>query len=509
MVAALLKILTTGIQDERLYYEDTIYPFIKVYRKAGRFTTQWVRFDFDNPPVLGQTAFFRLTNRGHLCTRLFLVTTMPDIAGPQIAAAAAAGPTFAGPYFSWTNSLGHALVASATLDIAGSRVETLDGRLLEMLDEFTVPLEKTTVTNRLIKRADNGFTERTFGVDTPGPVEVVTPLPFWFARGDPGAALPVDAILADEIRVGVTFRGINGLYYTESRTVGNTSTADGTSLWPIAGSPFYQYSVLGTPVAGLGGDHLSAHVVPVPGITMPTTFPLGETYVLAEFVYLEQPEANRFRIADLQIPVTQHYAMEPFQTKGLPRARISVDVPNPARDLFWFAQRAEAPSYNAHFLATRELAAAGAPRGSIWWPNATGLSATAPGPLRPAFAYADSEPVAAMALMYEGSLVRMRTQAPSLYRAILPALEQKKTPWVNRYYYNLPIGIQNCFTPPSRPMGEGNLDKIKNRELVLEFSPVRGSYNPNAVPSYVVYLWAETYNVLRVYGGRAGLMFAY
>ena len=114
-----------------------------------------------------------------------------------------------------------------------------------------------------------------------------------------------------------------------------------------------------------------------------------------------------------------------------------------------------------------------------------------------------------MALMYEGSLVRFRTQAPALYRSILPSLEQKKSPWVNRYYYNLPIGIQNCFAPPSRPVGEGNLDKIKKRELILEFSPVRGSFNPMAVPSYTVYVWAETYNVLRIYGGRAGLLFAY
>jgi hypothetical protein len=43
----------------------------------------------------------------------------------------------------------------------------------------------------------------------------------------------------------------------------------------------------------------------------------------------------------------------------------------------------------------------------------------------------------------------------------------------------------------------------------VEFSPSRGSYNPNAVPSYTVYIYAATYNMLRVYGGRAGLMFAY
>jgi len=29
------------------------------------------------------------------------------------------------------------------------------------------------------------------------------------------------------------------------------------------------------------------------------------------------------------------------------------------------------------------------------------------------------------------------------------------------------------------------------------------------VPRYLVYVWAETYNIFRVYGGRGGMMFAY
>ena len=504
MVASLLKVLTSGIQDERIYYEDTLFPFLKIYRKAGRFTTQWVRIDFDNTPQFGQTAFFRIKNTGHLCTRLFLVSTMPDIWTKQAEAIALAGPDFVGPRFGWTNSLGHALIAEANLSIGGTKVETLDGRLLEMLDEYTSPLEKTTVVNRLIARADNGFTQTTFG-NSPELQRVAVPLPFWFSRGDPGCALPVDAILADEIRVGVSFRPVGELYYTDSRSMATTPAAPGSALWPLASSPFYASDPSGTPVPGIS----TLPVSQIPGIQMPAVFSLGETYILAEFVYLDQPEANRFRNADLQVPVVQHYAIKPFQTQGLPRVRIRVDIPNPTRDLYWMVQREEAPAYNAHFLATRDLAAPGAPPGSIWWPNASGLSASVPGPLRPGFAYSDSEPLAAMALMYEGSLVRMRTQAPVLYRSILPSLEQKKSPWVNRYYYNLPIGIQNVFNPPSRPIGEGNLDKIKNRELVLEFSPVRGSMNPNTVPSYVVYVWAETYNVLRVYGRRAGMMFAY
>ena len=48
------------------------------------------------------------------------------------------------PKFGWTNSLGHALIDRLTLDISADRVESIDSRLLEILDEYHTPLEKST-----------------------------------------------------------------------------------------------------------------------------------------------------------------------------------------------------------------------------------------------------------------------------------------------------------------------------------------------------------------------------
>jgi len=510
MVSSLLKPLTTGIQDQRIYTKPTFYPFIRLWKTTCRFTTQMVRLDFDNAPSFGNTTFLRLLRKGHLITRLFLVTTMPDIYSAQAAAQAAAqtmGKVFAGPRFGWTNSLGHALIQQTQFAIGNNIVETMDYRLLEMLDEFTIPLEKTTVANRLLKRLDNGFTERSFG-NTATPTVATTPLPYWFARGDSGIAFPIDAILQDDVRLSVTFKGINGLYYTDSRApVANQGVlgTDGAFLWPMISSPFYVFDPLGSVVEGISDQPVSV----IPGIQMPSVYLPGDTYMMAEYVYLDQPEANRFRLADLQVPIVQHYTIQPFDTRGLPRGRIPLDIPNPCRDLFWMVQRVEAPSYNAHFLATRELQAAGDASSAVWWPDAVGLSATQPGFLQPGFALSNSEPLSAVALQYQGSLVRFRTQTPALFRSIMPSWEQKKSPWLNRYYYNYTFGFWPGYTPFSNPKGEANLDKIQQRDLLLEFSPNRGSYNPNAVPSYVVYVWATTYNMLRVYGGRAGLMFAY
>ena len=522
MVASLLKVISSGIQDERLDFRYTLYPFTKVWIKAGRFTTQWGRLEFENTPTFGNTAFFRILRKGHLVTRLFLVAQMPDIWLPQAAAEAAKTPgSTVYPKFGWTNSLGHALIEELTMDIANSRVETIDSRLLEILDEYHTPLEKVPTMNKLIKRKDHGFTQQSFGWPAPGPQQqpplgpqpyretVVVPLPFWFTRGDFGAALPIDAIPMDEVRVGIRFRPLNGTYYTDTHVV-NKSDEPGTSLWPLAGSYFYEQDPVANPAAPPITNAAGQQ------IQMPLNLQLSDCYIMAEYVYLDQNEANRFRLADLQIPVVQHYHMKPFHTRALPTARIPLSIPNPTRDIYFMMNRIEAQRYNAYFLATRDLTGTVNTSPSIteypkiWWPDALGLYAQTPSTfLRPGFELSDSEPLSGYAVEYEGNLVRFRTQSPALFRAVIPSYEQRKTPWVNRYYYNFPLGIQNGFTPFSRPQGEANLDKIVNRDLVLQMRPVRGNVGGTIVPSYVVYIYAATYNILRIYGGRAGMLFAF
>jgi hypothetical protein len=273
----------------------------------------------------------------------------------------------------------------------------------------------------------------------------------------------------------------------------------------MAGSKFYsQDPVLNanqTPLSNTNGV-----------IQMPLNLALGDCHIMAEYIYLDQNEANRFRLADLQIPVVQHYAINPQDTQGLMNTRIRLDIPNPCRDLYFMCNPYLAPSYNAHFLATRTLTGStnSLPNNgqTPWWPDAVGLSSLQAGSIvRPAFALSQSEPLSGYELDYQGSLVRFRTEAPALFRSIIPSYEQRKSPWVNRYYYNIPLAIQNGFTPFSKPQGEANLDKITQRDLILQFKPTPGLIL--SVPRYTVYTYAETYNMLRVYGGRGGLMFAY
>jgi hypothetical protein len=522
--ASLLSLLYSGLQDDRLLPPKgipKIDTFQRVFHKSGRFTTEWFRLNFDGKAGFGKTARATVPRRGHLITRAFLVTVMPDIQGIYKAAAAAAPPGYTTqPVFGWTNSVGHALVQQAELTIAGEPIDTLDGRLMEVLDEFHTPLEKVTTVNRMLGRVDNGFTAKTNG-HTATNQEVITPLPFWFMRGDPAAALPIDAISLDAVQINISYSSLNSLYVSEppfaftQSNIGSTSntsnagsnistTTASSTIYCIGNTPYY------IPLTDTTFTYINGSNVLTSTFTTPANLDIVDSYILLEYVYLDKPEASRIRLANIEYPIVQHYPFI-YETKGSANAKISLSIPNLTRDIYFMAHRPEADSFNAPFLATRDLNASGTSGTTgtlgVWWPDAQGLGKRQP--LIPAYSVLDSEPIASIALLYEGSLVRYATDMPALFRSILPGMEQIKSPWHNKYYYHIPFGTQHEQFGITNAMGHANLDKIRRVELDLIFKPFRGSLQSSSVPRYTVYIWAETYNLLRVYGGRAGLLFGY
>jgi hypothetical protein len=341
----------------------------------------------------------------------------------------------------------------------------------------------------MIGRVQNGFTETSLG-NTSTPTQVIVPLPFWFSRGDLGAALPIDSLHVDEVRVGIQFRPVTSLYYTETRS-GIATPTEGSALWPILGSSFYAPNPNGTIIPAISPNPVSA----IPGIQMPQTIRLGDTYLLAEYIYLDKPEANRFRLADIEIPIVQHVAIDAKDTQRAPFYQIPLEIQNPIRHLFFMGQNYTAAAYNAFFLSTRDLSG----NGNIWWPDCQGLGFTNT-QLIPGFSTRGSEPFTLIELIYEGSYVRTSTENCALYRSILPSLEERKSPWLNRYMYCIPFGVNSAYTPPSIVMGEGNMNRIMKKDLRLGISRNQ---------RMMIYCWAETYNIFKVFGGRGTLLFAF
>lgn len=237
--------------------------------------------------------------------------------------------------------------------------------------------------------------------------------------------------------------------------------------------------------------------IKIDNIRMPDSIDIKSAYILLEYVYLDKPEANRIRLGDLTYRIKQHYALNPYVTNGQTTARIPIRVPNLTSDIYFMANRVDADSVNAPFLASRDLMKGN----DIWWPDASGLGKAIFTQLVPAYSNKESEPIKTMGLLYQGKMVRYGTDAPVFFRSILSSFDKRKSPWHNKYYYNIPFGLNN--------VGHANMDKLQKVELALEFKEMTGTLSVTNIPKYTIYVWAETYGILRVYGGRAGLLFGY
>lgn len=503
----MLKIVTQGLQDQERLNPPLGNPstrfYSAVHRRRTRWASRWERVDFDNLADFGRTATATLPQKAELISRVTLVVILPDLKGPQAAAqaaAAAAGHTIIGPHWSWTNGVGHAVASQITLLIDGQPIDTLDSRLLEILDEQETAVEHFESSCDMIGRNPTGYTDKAYQGKTryqrqPNqPVEVV--LPFWFSRGPGPQALPIQALSRSKVQITCQFRDIQSLIYTDARVDPRNPGKEVTSGQPgplplISGATFYEtdvtaapqriYNQTRTPIVQSDSPTLEPFGRVLTGHAMPTSWHFVDAFFVVEYVSLEDREASAFRMADLQIPIIQHVAIPPKPTDGASILRIPIGQGGLVRDLSLVAQRTEATDYNAYFLFSRDLGdpEATAAGGSQipWWPDARIPNWDyGDGYVRPAFELRRSDPIQGMTLRVRG-VDRFDHDGPSLFRSLIPALGCRRTPLVDRYIYRYDFGFwptgglaDAAERPRDEVRGAANWDRLPQKELVVRMA---------------------------------------
>jgi len=494
--ASMFHIVTTGLQDlERLNApkgNPTFRFYSAVFMRRSRWASQWRRVEFDNLADFGKKATVTLPQLGELISRVILVVNLPDLYTAQAAASAAAhergGPfffdTLIGPTWNWTNGIGHALCSSMELQIGDQVIDTVDSRLMEIVDEQTRPVEHFDTTNSMIGRDPSAYTSTV----SKQPVSVEIVPPFWFNRGPGPQVLPIQALAKDKVQITVNFRPIQQCVYTDARVDPRNpplSANQGPGPLPnIAGCGFFAtggetpiynmtrlLNLFETPPTNTFNGSL------LEGYTMPSAYHFRDAYWIVEYISLEDREAAAFRMADLQIPIEQHVAIPPVETGGAPSLRIPLNEVGLVRDLTWVAQRVEAPNYNAYFLFSRDLGPSGASGSFIpWWPDAViPLWDYGDGYVQPAFVTRQSDPIKAATLWYRGQR-RFDHEAPSFFRSLVPILNCQRPPLIDRYIYRYDFGFwatggmgEALTKPVDQVRGFSNWDKIPKKELELTF----------------------------------------
>jgi len=503
----MLKIVTQGLQDQERLNPPLGNPstrfYTAVHRRRTRWASRWERVDFDNLADFGRTATATLPIKGELISRITLVVVLPDIYTPQVraqAAAETAGHTVIGPHWSWTNAVGHAVASQITLLIDGQTIDTLDSRLLEVIDEQETAIDHFESSCDMIGRNPSGYTDRAYLGGTryqrqPNqPVEIV--LPFWFSRGPGPQALPIQALFRNKVQITCQFRDMQDLVYTDARVDPRNPGKEVTSgqvgpLPLIAGATFYETDVAAAPQRIYNQTRLPILQSGIPtlepfgrvlaGHAMPSRWHFSDAFFVVEYVSLEDREAAAIRIADLQIPITQHVALPPRPTDGTAVVRMPISQGGLVRDITVVAQREEATDYNAYFLFSRDLGTpdAEAAGGSQipWWPDARIPNWDyGDGYVRPAFEMRRSDPIQGLAL-YTRGVARFDHDGPSLFRSLIPALGCRRVPLVDRYIYRYDFGFwptgglaEAADRARDEVRGAANWDRLPQKELVVRMS---------------------------------------
>jgi len=512
----MLQIVASGLQDRERLNAPGGSPSIQFYksvmRKRTRWASQWRRVEFDGVADFGRTAVCTLPIQGELITRATLVIDLPDIYTVQKDAFFQQQEpyTAVGPFWAWTNGIGHAICSDVQMLIGDQIIDRFDSRHLEVLDEQTRAVEHFDSTNLLIARDPSTFSDQQMNqiYGTPIAVPQTNPqtleivFPFWWNRGPGPTALPIQALWKDKVQLKVSFRPIQECVYTSTRidprnTVQLSPNQGAGPLPNINGCGFYIQDPSGTPIYSAAStadlaplsltDGFLGNVITSP--TMPTSYHFRDAYWIVEYVSLEDREASAYRNADLEIPIEQHIPMPIVTTGGAENIRIRMDQAGLVRDLTWVAQRVEAPAYNAYFLFSKDLGPPAAPATLMpptplepvqspcdipWWPNAEIPNWDyGDGYILPAFADRRSDPIVAAKMQIRG-LPRFEHEGPSLFRSLIPALNCKRGPLIDRYIYRYDFGFwptgglaEAADLPVDEIRGCSNWDKLPKRELAL------------------------------------------
>jgi hypothetical protein len=286
----LLQLVALGKQDVFLTGNPQMTWFKMVYRRYTNFAIESQPMYFDGTPDFGKRITCNVPRRGDLLSQIILEVTLPAL------------QLLDGTPVSYVNAVGHALIQEITLEIGEQEIDRQTGEWMEIWSNYTTTKDKKTAFYNMIGKLD-GYSPPTLF----GPLKLYIPLRFWFCR-NPGLALPLIALQYHPIRINLTLRPLNQLFFSQALT---------------------------TPLC------TTLQVKPAS---------ITDLMLWGDYVYLDVEERRRF------VSSTHEYLIEQVQyTSPIPIApgatsgSLRFEFNHAVRELFWYVQRDDMTRYHEYF----------------------------------------------------------------------------------------------------------------------------------------------------------------
>jgi hypothetical protein len=286
----LLQLVALGKQDVFLTGNPQMTWFKMVYRRYTNFAIESQPMYFDGTPDFGKRITCLVPRRGDLLNQVLLEVTLPALTLTD------------GTPISYVNSIGHALIQEITLEIGEQEIDRQTGEWMEIWSNYTTTKDKQTGFYNMIGKVD-GYSPPTLF----GPLKLYIPLRFWFCK-NPGMALPLVALQYHPIRINLTLRPLNQLFFSQALT---------------------------TPAC-------------VNLETKPAS--ITDLMLWGDYVFLDVEERRRF------VSSTHEYLIEQIQytapipiAPGATSGSLALEFNHPVRELFWYVQRDIMSRYHEFF----------------------------------------------------------------------------------------------------------------------------------------------------------------
>ena len=288
----LLQLIAMGKQDVFLSGNPQITWFKMVYRRYTNFAVESQPMYFDGDADFGKRLSCLVPRRGDLLGPVFLEVTLPAIYLSSDGSAT-----------DYVNSIGHALIQEISIEIGEQEIDKHTGEWMEIWSNLTTTSEKKAGFYDMIGKVD-GYVPPTGTL--PGPLKLYIPLHFWFNK-NPGLYLPLLALQYHPVRINITLRPLQQLFYS-GELVNNCDT---TSVNPAK---------------------------------------ITSMMLWGDYVYLDVEERRRF------VSTSHEYLIEQVQytsALGIPASVTSVplrlEFNHPIRELIWVLKRDLMDSYHEWF----------------------------------------------------------------------------------------------------------------------------------------------------------------
>jgi hypothetical protein len=440
----LMQLVAYGMQDVYLTGNSQITFFKNLYRRHTNFSVEAVQQTFQS-------------NSDNLGNRLVAVISRNGDLLHRLWLEVELPGVPPGTNQEYVSKLGHALIKSAEVEIGGQRIDKIYGRWMELWHHLSCRAEKKEGYELMTGNSAEGNKTQTFKTaeddDKNGERKLYLPINFWFSKGSAGAALPLIALQYHEVRITIDIASAEEVSRTMDSAV--SAASSGTSLKMSSNPKLY-----------------------------------------SDFFYLDTDERRRFSQMSHeylveQLQFTGKETSPEIKTSGTQQMSIRLNFNHPTKAIYFTAEPAGSPAddqanpfYNGHFCGTKD--------------DGTSNESSLP---------VDNSPIEEVGLMLNGH-DRFSVRTGDYFTWVQPYQHHTRVPtkhWAGMYSF--------CLSPEEhQPSGALNFSRIDNAQLKLTFKKAKpagtGGVGGFGDHTRDVYVYALSYNVLRILSGMGGLAFS-